>query len=494
MLRSLRLKLALLYFGSALGIVVFLTTGTYFMLDRFFIQQVDLALQYKMAGQFRLHGLLLPAELESAEKLWLEENPHPAPPLSQDAPLPTSSVTPLPSPTATGQPVIIASTDGHESESNDDVENDSREIEEGGYKTGVTQDTPHLEDDDFDGRLSSIFIVPVSTPQAALTSVQQVASPIDEDINASNRALSLGYDLRTVHLRDGSHARLLTYRTTGEGVPIVIQIGRLLDDQDRLLQMYLIGLSILGITASLLITILSWYLSGRSIRPAQRAWDQQQLFIANASHELRAPLTLIRANADFAIRSKKSGSQTKILKEVLGEVDYMNHLVDDLLLLSRLDTHRLKLERKVIDVDLLFQEITRQTELIARSKGVIIMNLKTVCQIIGDPVRMRQVVLILIDNALRFTPSGGMIELGAVLKTRSVDLYVKDNGSGIAAEHLNHVFDRFYQAPDKDLSGSRNNGLGLSIARALVEAQNGRIRIESQIGQGTTIWLSMASS
>ncbi|MGA9397966.1 MAG: HAMP domain-containing sensor histidine kinase, partial [Anaerolineaceae bacterium] len=403
MLRSLRWKLALLYFSSALGIVVLLAAGTYFMLDRFFIQQVDLALQVKMAGQFKLYGLSLPAELVSAERLGLEENPHPSPTIDSHIVRQRFTFTPGTTATATEQPlvIIVPNSDEHD-------ENESEHPE--------TEDVTHPGDDSYDSRLSSIFVIPVSTPQAVLTGVPQVTAPIDEDIDASNRALSLGYDLRTVHLPDGTHARLLTYRTTGSGIPTVIQIGRLLDDQDRLLQQYLIGLLILGAVASFMITILSWMLSGRSIKPAQKAWDQQQLFIANASHELRAPLTLIRASADYAIRAKKTGIKTKSLKDVMGEVDYMNHLVDDLLLLSRMDTHRLKLDRQEIKLDSFFQEITRQVELIARERGVSLAISKSGNQIFGDPVRTRQVILSLIDNALRFTPPGGNIELGGIRK------------------------------------------------------------------------------
>ncbi len=169
----------------------------------------------------------------------------------------------------------------------------------------------------------------------------------------------------------------------------------------------------------------------------------------------------------------------------------MNHLVDDLLLLSRLDTHRLVLDRKELNVDTLLREISRQATLIARNQGVRIVHRTSGCVISGDPDRIHQVILSLIDNALRFTASGGVIELGAVQKAGMIDLYVRDDGSGIAPEHLEKLFERFYQVPGSNPPGTRNNGLGLSIAKALVEAQGGKIRIESQIGQGTTVWLTM---
>jgi signal transduction histidine kinase len=104
----------------------------------------------------------------------------------------------------------------------------------------------------------------------------------------------------------------------------------------------------------------------------------------------------------------------------------------------------------------------------------------------GDPVRLRQVLLILLDNALRFTPPGGTIRLGAQVRGKWVTVYVSDSGPGIPAGHLGHVFERFYQVPGQPAEG-RGNGLGLSIARALVEAQRGTIAISSPPGEGTTV-------
>lgn len=130
--------------------------------------------------------------------------------------------------------------------------------------------------------------------------------------------------------------RLLTYET-GLNVPVVIQVGRQLSDQDRVLDQYLTGLLILGSIASLLLAFVSWWLAGRSLVPAQKAFDQQQNFVSNASHELRTPLTLMRATAEFGLRTQPAQEQGQVLQDIINETDYMNYLVDDLLLLSRLD-------------------------------------------------------------------------------------------------------------------------------------------------------------
>ena len=110
-------------------------------------------------------------------------------------------------------------------------------------------------------------------------------------------------------------------------------------------------------------------------------------------------------------------------------------------------------------------------------------------QVRADRTRLRQVLLILLDNALRFTPADGKIQLSAKLNGKWVEINVTDSGQGIPPEHLAHLFDRFYQVTSPENEGSRPNGLGLSIARSLIEAQNGSIHIKSELEKGTTISL-----
>jgi len=276
---------------------------------------------------------------------------------------------------------------------------------------------------------------------------------------------------------------LLTYNIGGGAI---LQVGRLLNDQDRLLSQYLFGLFVLGSIASLLMALASWVLAGRSIRPAQRAWDQQQQFIANASHELRAPLTLLRANADYALRTSSADERKESLQDIVNDVDYMDRLVEDLLLLSRLDAHRLTLVDDPISIPELLGETARQVEKLAVARDVHLSVESVSGTVRGDRVRLRQVLLIVLDNALRFAPSGGTIRLASHVSGRQVAISVTDSGSGIPPEHLPHIFERFYQVPGQE-GDMRGNGLGLSIAKGLVEAHHGKIGIASQPGKGTSV-------
>jgi signal transduction histidine kinase len=181
-----------------------------------------------------------------------------------------------------------------------------------------------------------------------------------------------------------------------------------------------------------------------------------------------------------------------LLGDVLQECDHMSRLVEELLLLSRLDAGRLVLARTIIELPELLADVQRQVGRLATERGIQLTTDSAICAVWGDPTRVRQVLLILLDNALRHTPSGGAVRLGARANGRTTQISVADTGSGIPPEHLPHIFDRFYRAESAsgDDSGS---GLGLSIVKALVEAQGGHIAIESQLEKGTQVVMALPS-
>jgi signal transduction histidine kinase len=186
------------------------------------------------------------------------------------------------------------------------------------------------------------------------------------------------------------------------------------------------------------------------------------------------------------LRSKEEGEREIALRDIVEEVDYMNRLVEDLLLLSRLDAKRLKLDVESVFLPELLTGIAHQMGKVAAGKGVQLMNEGKLATVQADRTRLRQVLLILLDNALRFTPAGGSVRMGAEEKGHTVRLWVADSGVGIAATHLPHLFERFYQVPGQPAEG-RGNGLGLAIARGLVEAQGGKIAVTSEVGKGTRV-------
>jgi signal transduction histidine kinase len=456
-----------LYALVALGLVALIGFGSYSLLKYYFQKETDLALQYKMATQLRGYGIIPSSELVQAEQYWQSMNTR----LGRVSPVPTQ---------------IAISTQSNRED--DEEEENAPEVQK--------SDNPPMQDDElvedrYDGQLASIYVLPINSKGEIISDPKKAQPIISQDEEASQAALTYGQDLRTIQLADSTRVRLLTYRTSSATGPVLLQVGRTLDDQNRILERYILGWLILGSITGVLLGLGSWWLSGRSLSPAQRAWDQQQAFISNASHELRTPLTLIRASAEVGLRSQPGGEEKVLLQDILGECDYMNSLVDDLLLLSRLDTHRLKLVRESVALADLLGETAHQGEKLVIDKGIQLEVGNARGAIWGDRMRMRQVLLILLDNAVRFTPQGGTIRLETIEKRKVHQVIVSDNGSGILPEYLPHIFERFYQANPTGEAQARTNGLGLSIAKGLIEAQGGQIHVESWVGKGTRVVLEL---
>lgn len=217
----------------------------------------------------------------------------------------------------------------------------------------------------------------------------------------------------------------------------------------------------------------------------------QQRFVADVSHELRSPLTAIRGNVDLLKRGAANDpdEQVQVLDAMDSEVGRMSRLVSDLLLLARSDAG-VPLVKHPLELDTLLLEVYRQAQVMA--KGVrVTLGEEDQAIIEGDRDRLKQVLLNLVDNALKYTPPGGEVSLSLIKQREWVRIAVKDTGMGIAADYLPHLFDRFYRvdkARSRDAGGS---GLGLAIAKSVVDAHNGKITVESEPGKGSTftVWL-----
>ena len=290
--------------------------------------------------------------------------------------------------------------------------------------------------------------------------------------------------------------RLLTYPLP-EGSPAdAIQVGRALGDQDRVLRQLLEALLLVGAGAVAVIGLGSWWLAGQSVRPAQQAWQRQQMFVANASHELRAPITLLRASAEVAQRHVPRGDAKgqALLHDVLAECDHMTSLVEDLLTLSRSDAKPVPQVHAPVALAPLLADVQRHFGARAAERQVTLQVEVATGSVLVDPVHLRQVLVILCDNALRHTPTGGTITLRSSVLRHIVTMSVNDTGSGIAPEHLPHVFERFYRASSARLEATSGAGLGLSIAQSIMRAYHGRIVITSQVGHGTQVILTLPAA
>ncbi len=309
------------------------------------------------------------------------------------------------------------------------------------------------------------------------------------------RALDGEDDIRSLNLSGIGAVRVASLPIEqNHQVVGAVQVLRSLHERDAELAtvrwMTLLGVA-LGVAIAVPAGLL---LARRAMRPIDAAFARQRAFVADASHELRTPLTLIRANAEIARQepAEPVDSIDPELASIIDEVDRTDRLIDDLLTLARSDAGRLELLPVLLDLVLLAQEVYDAMLPLARQLGVDLRFEATPsCMALVDTDRMRQVMRILVDNAVKYSPSGSDVLLSVTCDDARVRIEVRDTGSGIPPEHLPHLFERFYRVDQARSRAAGGTGLGLSIARALVEAQGGTITLTSVVNQGTTVTISL---
>ena len=218
----------------------------------------------------------------------------------------------------------------------------------------------------------------------------------------------------------------------------------------------------------------------------EEAYATQQRFIADASHELRTPLTAVRANLELLRRQRDAiplEERMVLLDAAASETERMARLVSDLLSLARADAGQ-KLQARKVELDRLLLDAYGEARLLAKGVKVAIDGIDEV-PLLADPDRLKQLILVLIDNALRYTPPGGEVKLSLGKDSTTAILQVTDTGIGISGDDLPHIFERFYRADKARARDAAGTGLGLSIAKWIVEQHGGDIRVESILGKGS---------
>lgn len=491
MLRNLRVRLTLLYLGFSFLFVLIIGAGLYFYLVRYFQTTTDRALEFRLVQQLEFLGLPVPADLAEIRFVWLSGG--------GDFQRSFQLFTPLPAIAPKGERTPSPGEEEYGELESEELENGETWPtpaptligNEGFGSTGFRGEAGEVLHD-YDGELSSIFFMQVD-PQGKLIEGDQAVQPPIKPVIATSLALPPGsYRLTTIRDDSGNQYRLLTFALPPGAPARYFQFGRPIADQNRLLQEYMMGLILLGGISLLLMAWGSWVVAGRSIRPVQLAMERQQEFVANASHELRTPLTLIRGTAELAVLGTREKEAKTALKEIIQDTDYMSGMVQDLLMLSRIDSGNLIFDRELVDLEEVLIKVKEQSTRMLSEKGITVQLKTEPLRAMADGQRLRQVLWILIDNAAHFTPKGGKIALEAKREGEHAMISVSDTGSGIPEEHIDRVFDRFYQAGSG--SGQNGAGLGLSLAKALMEGMRGRIELKSSVGKGTrvNVFLPMA--
>ncbi len=310
---------------------------------------------------------------------------------------------------------------------------------------------------------------------------------------------------------------------------VALVVGRVPNDILNVLAIFRMVI----LNSSILLVVLAgaggWFLAGRTLRPVERITDiargigesdlsrridvvsddelgrlaatlngmiarledafvKQRRFVADASHELRTPLAVLQAETSLALEKTRGPKEYQSsLETVAQEVAYMSDIVGKLLVLARSDAGNELLNVQEVDVAELLSGLAQDVEALAQEKGLTLKFGPLEAAVVnGDRVRLRQLFLNILDNALRYTPAGGTITGSVVPEDGRAVAVIGDTGVGIAAEHLPFIFDRFYRADQVRTNGEGGTGLGLSIATSIARTHGGTIEVESRVGAGTT--------
>ena len=319
----------------------------------------------------------------------------------------------------------------------------------------------------------------------------------------------------------------------------ILRVGTSLQATDRMLRRLLTGLYIASPLALLVSLMGGWFLAGRALRPvhaitqaARRItagdWSQRiqtphsndeigqlastfndmigrlevsfkqiRQFSADASHELRTPLTITKGETELALRRPRQAEDYRVVLESnLEEIDRMSRIVDELLFLSRADLGEIKLKMVPVQLDDLFREIHQQAAVLGKERQIqtVLTRVEPVV-VEGDDLRLRELLLNLVDNAVKYSQEGQTVELALGLAGNQAKLMVKDHGIGIAPENHTRVFDRFYRTDEARAHGAKGTGLGLAICKWIVDVHHGTIELQSTVHGGScfTVFLPLSS-
>ena len=221
--------------------------------------------------------------------------------------------------------------------------------------------------------------------------------------------------------------------------------------------------------------------------------DRQRQLLADTSHELRNPLTVIRTNLDLLRRDLDPATREEVVAETDDEAERMSRLVADLLFLSReeagaVEDRPVRLDAVALDTVERFRQLAPEHEIVLDAPEALTVR--------GDDDRLHQLLTNLLENAVRFTPAGGRVTVRARRDGRQAALVVEDTGVGISREHLQRIFDRFYRVDPARSRATGGTGLGLAIVRRIAESHGGGVRVESEPGAGArfTITLPLATA
>jgi heavy metal sensor kinase len=225
----------------------------------------------------------------------------------------------------------------------------------------------------------------------------------------------------------------------------------------------------------------------------EESFNRQRQFTADASHELRTPLAIMQAEATLALSKERAPDDyRKSLETISQESDYMSSVIGKLLFLARSDAGKEQLTFEDVELKGLITGLASNIEALAQDKGIkFAVDAHEELMVSGDKVKLRQLFINILENAVRYTPTAGHISVSLVKQESNAVVSISDTGIGIPPEHLPHIFERFYRVDKARARADGGVGLGLAIAKIITESHKGKIEVESELGKGTTFRISI---
>ena len=303
----------------------------------------------------------------------------------------------------------------------------------------------------------------------------ETAAVYAQSVAESGQTSGFRDDYRYLMLAEGGNTRI-----------IFLDCGRSLSSF-RTTLLASVALSLLGLLAVLALLLI---LSHRIVRPMAESYEKQKQFITDAGHELKTPMTIIGADVDLA---EMECGENQWLSDIRRQAQRLTGLTNDLIYLSRMEEEQPQLQWIEFPLSDMAEEMAQSFQALAQSQEKeLIPSIQPMLSCYGDEKSLRQLLSILLDNALKYSPSGGRLELRLERQGRRIQLTVSNTTSEpVEPEKLPHLFDRFYRSDQSRNSQTGGYGLGLSIARSIVLTHKGKIRAESRDGQSLSVVVSL---
>ena len=354
------------------------------------------------------------------------------------------------------------------------------------------QNTPTRPNSNMDLKISPRLIFIARDENGNITNEDTIGRFYEDYVSEVGFNKNLIEEVYSLNINYNQYSyRAYNFTTTdSEGNFIYVQVLANVDGEAQTLRNIYNTLAIGTCIIVIFVIIASYILSKRTIKPIIASWKKQTEFVQNASHELRTPLTIIQAKQEILLQNpnEKIIDKSEDINISLKETRRLTKLIKELMILARSDSDKYELNKEDTDIDKLIKEITiPYKDFVETQDKKIELDLKYGKEIKVDRSKINQLLVIVLDNSIKYTSDGEKIEVKTYSKDGKCNMEISDTGIGISDEALKHIFDRFYREDKARSRETGGNGLGLSIAKTIVTAHGGTIKVAHNEPKGTKI-------